>query len=647
MTKSDKAKATGIKERIQTEEEYAIGTLMTLFSFQTDDEQAVGVTHHKNGMGFNGQDAPFLTSLAETYSLRKKLSPRQVEYVKKRCQKYWKQLEGVEVPLLKNLYEVHVHKREEKKRKAVLWNNAITISFPYDPNLVHQVKRLEGRRYIADTKEWTAPLSVSNVEMLKEMKLDRIDPAIEKWYSSLMEDTELVEVEVKDFKKVLRSFQKKAVGFLDKRNGRGLLGDEMGLGKTIESLAWLQKHKAKRPALVVCPASVKLNWAQEVKDCMGVKATVLYGKTPSVPHRADVLIINYDILQAWEKTLMSLHLKVIILDECHMIKNRNAKRTEVVKRMAKKIPHVIAMSGTPVINRPVEMFNAINLIEPGLFPSFFKYAQKYCGAKHNGFGWDFTGASRTEELHNILTKTIMLRRLKKDVLKELPEKIRTVIPLEIINRKEYKKLDEDFEDTVQKSLDKVEGTNSAGAEALVKIEMLKQCCLRGKINSCVQWIEDFIDGGEKLVVFCWHKAAVQQLAEKFKDICVVLDGSTKQLDRQIVVDQFQNDDKIRLFIGNIKAAGIGITLTAASSTCFIELGWTVSEHRQAEDRVHRIGQEADSVNAYYLVAQDTIEEEIADMLDKKKCVVDNILDGKVEDEESMLGALLRKRKEKK
>jgi SWI/SNF-related matrix-associated actin-dependent regulator 1 of chromatin subfamily A len=305
------------------------------------------------------------------------------------------------------------------------------------------------------------------------------------------------------------------------------------------------------------------------------------------------------VLEGWASVLKKLRPKTVVVDECHYIKNSKALRTRAVIQLCRIAEHVICLSGTPIINRPIEMFNAIQAIEPGIFPSFWEYAQRYCGATHNGFGWDFGGAENTDELHMKLTRTIMLRRLKKDVLQDLPEKVRSVIPLSLSNRSEYNRASADFLgwlESQEGGKDKM--ASAERAETLVRLEKLKQLCVQGKYKGCVEWIENYLEQEEKLVVFCTHKAVVQKLASHFKARGVVLDGETAPSQRQVVVDRFQNDPSIKLFIGNIKAAGIGITLTAASATCFLELGWTPGEHDQAEDRVHRIGQKSDSVNAY-------------------------------------------------
>lgn len=314
-----------------------------------------------------------------------------------------------------------------------------------------------------------------------------------------------------------------------------------------------------------------------------------------------------------------------------------------MKELCGYAAHVLALSGTPIVNRPVEFYNPINLVSPGLFPSFFHYARRYCGAIHNGFGWDFNGASNTQELHHKLTSSIMMRRLKKDVLKELPTKRRLTVPIEIETGCEYWRAERGFNEWLR-GISPEKAEKAAAAEAMVKINYLKQLAVAAKMNSCIEWIRDFLDSGEKLVVFAHHKQTVDELMKEFGAAAVKIDGSVSASGRQAAVDAFQTDDRIRLFVGT-KAAAEGITLTAASSTCTIELQWQPGIHSQMEDRVHRIGQTADSVTAWYLLAGGTIEEDIAELIDSKQQVLSQVLDGEEAAEESLFTELLRRFRE--
>lgn len=442
-------------------------------------------------------------------------------------------------------------------------------------------------------------------------------------------------------------------------------------GKTIQAIAWMHLHPEERPALIVCPASLKLNWERELFIwTKGTVITEIISGTKVYPLNSDIAIINYDILPAWLKELKKSNLKTIVLDEAHYIKNSGAKRTKATMSLTKVIPNKILLTGTPVESRPSELYNIIKILDPLLFGNKWDYMMKYCGAKHNGFGWDFSGATEIEELHSKLTSTIMIRRKKADVLKDLPDKTYSFVPISIDNRKEYNEAEKDFieyvklgvELKVRKKLNDLftedyEGLativdhklqrlkDEAGLKAeeggvLVKIEILKQLAAAGKLKDTLQWIDNFLESGEKLVVFAVHKFVIDTLMETYKDIAVKIDGSvTSMTKRQKAVDDFQNVKRIKLFVGNIKAAGVGLTLTAASNVVFLEYPWNPGQLNQAIDRCHRITQK-NAVNVYYLCGVNTIEESIARMLNDKQKVVDSLLDGKAMDSTSLLDDLV-------
>jgi SWI/SNF-related matrix-associated actin-dependent regulator 1 of chromatin subfamily A len=244
----------------------------------------------------------------------------------------------------------------------------------------------------------------------------------------------------------LYPYQKTGVKMMEGFNGRALLADEMGLGKTIQALYYHKRNK-KGTTIVVCPASLKFNWAREAANHIKQSSMIVEGRKP--PTRAGFkrnrfIIINYEVLSYWVDHLKKFKPTLLILDECHYIKNRKAKRTRAVQALAKNIDEVIAISGTPLTNRPSELFPVLNLLRPDKFKSFMPYAHRYCDAKKNRWGWDFKGAKNLDELHEKLTSTMMIRRKKMDVLQDLPEKSRNVITIPISNRKEYDEAETDL-----------------------------------------------------------------------------------------------------------------------------------------------------------------------------------------------------------
>lgn len=556
-----------------------------------------------------------------------------------------------EHPMLNNNHKDKNEKRAEAARRVKTGEYIIKIIFPYNVDDLDKVRTLPGRKYHAEQKCWSAPLSAEVIEKLIEWNF-AIDSKLQAFYDKKQAEKihvdEVKEIEIPGLQGELYPFQKKGVAFIEAKNGRALIADEMGLGKTIQALAWLQLHPELRPVVIVTPASVKLNWEREIMHWMTNwgRIEVLSGTKPNelfeVNYKlknANIIIINYDILDAWMSKLQGINPQVLITDESHYYKSNKAKRTKAIKKLAKSIKHVIALSGTPIVNRPVEIFNALKIIDSTIVPSFWEYAQRYCAAHYNGYGWNFTGASNTKELHEKLTNTIMMRRLKKDVLSQLPDKTYSYVPIALENENVYMKAEANFIEFVRRYKGEQAANKARSAEALAEIEALKQLAVQGKLNNIISWIQDFINNDEKLVVFAHHKFVIDALMEEFSELAVKIDGSVPTHKRLEVVDKFQNNDKIKLFVGNIKAAGIGINLTAASNVAFIELPWTPGELTQAEDRCHRIGQK-NCVNVYYLLAQNTIEERIAALIDKKRKVLDAVLDGKITEQESLLTELM-------
>jgi SNF2 family DNA or RNA helicase len=596
----------------------------------------------RDNQGFNGYDASFMRDIRY-----KEWSPKTARAAWRSLRKYRTQLSnhGIDYDsILEPKVEVN---NKEKTTKEITFESMLE-SITWSESKVVQTKN----NGLMNVQKAEIPEGFWGYWKIRKEEIKAKNISVSKyngdWQLALWSEYTEPKIEKTDLDLSseinLYPFQKEGVEFIESKNGRVLIGDEMGLGKTVQALSWLKIHPELRPAIVVVPASLKINWMKESKIWLNnkEKITIINGKKAQ-EIKGDIIIINYDILSSHRETLENINPKVMVIDEIHKIKNRKAKRTKTVKILGKNIDSIIGLSGTPIVNRPIEIFNALNLIRPELFNSFWNFAQNYCNPTHTRWGWNFNGATNTEELHQLLTDTLMIRRLKKDVLKELPEKQRTVIPLEITNRTEYNYAEENLIDYIRETEGREKADKATNAEHLVEFEKLKQLAVKGKWNQVINWIEDFLESGEKLVVFATHHKVIDDLMGKFSDIAVKLDGRDSDIKRDKAVESFQNNDKIKLFIGNIKAAGEGITLTASSNVVFIEEGWTPGEHNQAEDRIHRIGQE-NACNIYYLVAENTIEEEICGLLDKKRKVLDSVLDGKDTEDNNLLKELMNKYK---
>jgi SWI/SNF-related matrix-associated actin-dependent regulator 1 of chromatin subfamily A len=311
------------------------------------------------------------------------------------------------------------------------------------------------------------------------------------------------------------------------------------------------------------------------------------------------------------------------LDECTAIKESKSRRTKAIQKL-KDIPHKILLSGTPILNKRKELFNALELIRPKMFPMM----------------WNLTELTN-EELHQRL-KSVMIRRLKQDVLKELPDKTYAFVPMELDNIREYQKAERDFISWVRSEKGDIAANRLRNVEAMAKIEGLTQLASKGKLKQITEWISNFLETGNKLVVFCTHTATIDSLMAAFPN-AVKMDGSIAQNKRQGIVDRFQNDPCVNLFIGMLDVqgnpAGVGWTLTASWSVAIIELQWSPEIMKQAFDRVHRLTQK-NAVTIYYLLANNTIEERRAKILDRKLKEINAIMNGQDVAIESSLEELM-------
>lgn len=438
----------------------------------------------------------------------------------------------------------------------------------------------------------------------------------------------------------LFQYQKDGIRRLIHFGGRGCLFDEMGLGKTIQALA-VAKYFDAFPCVVVCPASVKYTWEAEASQHYGIRGIVLEGTKP--PRRglrlpAQLWILNFDILHKWVQWLREMGIKCAIIDECQNISNRETIRTKSVKMLCEDVPHVIALSGTPLMNRPAELYPTINLVCPDEFNGFFDFGMRYCEPKKVRGEFQFKGAANLDELNQRLNDSCMVRRLKRDVLIELPSKMRRQVPVQLRDFDQY----EEARDNFVKWIYEKHPTRAKTAlynQAFTQLGYLLRLTAKLKFRAVCNWIDDFLGGtDEKLIVFGVHKAMVKSLNKRYLDRSVLIDGDVPSKIRKLMVDQFQRDVKTRLFIGN-GAATAGITLTAASTVAFVEYFWRPADHLQAEDRPHRIGQHK-TVWVNYLTAIGTIEERMCQIVQRKQEHCRKTLDGEHAGEELAVCDLL-------
>ncbi len=410
---------------------------------------------------------------------------------------------------------------------------------------------------------------------------------------------------------------------------------------TIQVLVYLKRHPEIRPAIIVCPACIKWVWQEQARKHCHLDTTIVTGK-PRYPNQAipksPIIIINYDVLYAWKDAITAREPKIIIGDEVQAIKTRpifnkrtkkwSCQRTKAFIDICKGVEHVVAISGTPLTNRPLELFTTLNILYPKEFPYWTQYALHYCRMKKNRWamrGFEFYGARHLSELHRRMKKLGMIRRLKEDVLKDLPAKTRIVVPIDIEHREKYEEAWTNF--LAWQRIEEETG-NPNSMKTLTKFGKAVKLAAELKMPAVFEWVDNFLEGTDsKLVLFAHHKAIIKKLYKRYKEISVVITGTTPQNKRREANKRFQTSKEVRLFIGNIKAAGVGIDLWAANSMAFVETRYVPGDVIQCEDRLHRLGQKK-HVFCYYLVAKDTVEEKLCKTQQEKQKVVTKTLDGK-------------------
>lgn len=491
----------------------------------------------------------------------------------------------------------------------------VEIDFPFMKQIINSIKTLDYYKYNSNNKTWT--IDVREIDILNEKIKDIID-------TSELENVQRLEekpiVELRDYSYLKRkpyAHQYTAAKFL-LEGRRRILADEMGGGKTLSSI--MAAYSLPGPRLVVCPASLKLNWAKEI-EMVDLDGKIHIIRDKGIDEKADWNIINYDILEKYFEELNNVNWKVIIFDEAHYMKavsnsgKPDSKRADYGMKLGLKAPYVFSLTGTPITNRPKDIFNLLKLSDHILSRNFFNFAQNYCCATHNGWGWDFNGSSNEEELHEKI-KPYMLRRLKKDML-DLPEKIRRFIPVEI-DLNEYNKLVEEY-------MKKRPYLESQG-EHLVYLTSMKHILAQAKTKHSIEIAKTIVDAGKSVVIFTCYDKVVQDVMEAFEGNVVKITGDDSDIEREQAKVSFQMGEK-QVLVANIIAGGVGITLIEAKQLIFNDFDWVPANHLQAEDRIHRIGQD-EIVTINYIYAKGAeIDEYMSNLLDEKLDSINTIIDG--------------------
>ena len=416
-----------------------------------------------------------------------------------------------------------------------------------------------------------------------------------------------------------------------------LLADEQGLGKTIQIAKLIGdvftsevlSGQGGIKILVICPASLKLNWKKELLEwCEAVERTsdiqVITSSKDWINKDARIVVVNYDLLtkEHVQSEIKKAGFYMCVCDEAHYLKNAKASRTKAAAKIMKDIKYNIALTGTPILNKPIELYSllkclkATDILKP--YDTFRFFAIRYCSAFYGSWGFDASGHSNLDELNFRLRSTVMVRREKKEVLSQLPDKSYQIIPLE--DDKKYSEICQSLSKLDIKKLKEKPELGSVGEIAKLRHELAI-----AKLDDCISHILCVLENKPKIVVFAHHKVVIEKLAEALKEFCpVVFDGSTSINNKNKAVQSFQNDEACRVFIGQMQSAGVGITLTAADTVVFVESSWVPGEVEQAVDRCHRIGQK-NNVLAQFLTVGGSVDEVMLHAIIEKKNVINRVM----------------------
>ncbi|WP_242398109.1 DEAD/DEAH box helicase [Bacteroides xylanisolvens] len=535
------------------------------------------------------------------------------------------------------------------------------LSFKYKPSIVDRIRQIPGRRFDGTRKVWIIPTR-------SRVDLERMIYQIQQfeninWLSGNEKREEEAVYDIPELPELVIPHNLKIQPYPYQLKGiaRGLElkrfmnCDEPGLGKTLQSIATINIAGAF-PCLVICPSSLKINWMREWEKFTDKKAMILTDKVRDTwtfffqTGMHQVFIVNYESLkkyfvqrikksEGWTlrdvEFRNSINLfKSVIIDESHRCKSASTQQAKFCKGICTGKEWIIELTGTPVVNRPKDLIPQLailNRMED--FGGYKPFVNRYCSGQRE--------ASNLKELNFNLWKYCMFRREKSLVLTDLPDKIRQVNTCEITNRKEYMDAERDLIMYLQKYKDaddeKIE--KALRGEVMVRINILRQISARGKVRDVIEFVKDFRENGKKIILFCSLHEVVDQLKRYFPT-AVSVTGRDSQDEKQRAVDAFQNNPKADIIICSIKAAGVGLTLTASSNVAFVEFPWTYADCCQCEDRAHRIGQK-DSVTCYYFLGRRTIDEKVYRIIQEKKNIA-NAVTGSTEDiEENIVDMVAR------
>ena len=514
--------------------------------------------------------------------------------------------------------------------------NQYVVEFPFHPKLLGEIKKIEGVKHIPSLKTWNVPrTSLDQLQQFSEFakEYDSVD-----WRKKAIE-SELPDLLVPhQLRMEPRNYQCKGIA-------RGLVlkrfinADEPGLGKTLQSIATVNIANAF-PCLVVCPSSLKINWEREWVKFTDKKAMVLTDEMrDNWPYYFNqglyqVFIVNYESLKKYfvlhEKQSEQFSLnnvifkdninlfKSVIIDEIHRCKSATTQQSNYCKGISAGKEYIIGLTGTPIVNKPKDLVPQLSIIgRINDFGGSRNFSQQFCAGP--------TESSNLKVLGAMLYEHCMFRREKSKVLKELPDKVRQLISIDISNRQEYQFAENNLKDYLKQYKEATDNKikNALRSAAMVKLTLLRQITARGKVKEVIDYARDFQQSGKKHVIFCSLHEVVDQLKHAFPN-SVSVTGRENQAQKQAAVDSFQRNPKTNIIICSIKAAGVGLTLTESSDVSFVEFPWTDADCCQCEDRTHRFGQK-NAVTARYFSGKNTIDEKVYKIIQTKKGIASAVM----------------------
>lgn len=528
--------------------------------------------------------------------------------------------------------------------------NCYKVVFQYHPMLVKCTKRIPSARYQATGKYWeVAHSDVNYLRLMGDWAQKNRFVSVVRW---LQDDEPVQSYEPLPMPQLTvphhllvqpYDYQTEGIAYALQKK-RCIMGDEPGLGKTAQAIGTMTASGAF-PCLVICPASLKVNWQREFKRFGGIDAVILDDNNRAVwqtlltMKRNDgkplcqVIITNYESLKKFfvrrinrqqRFTLKSVEFdqrinlfRSVIIDESHKCKSNKTQQSKFVQGIAQGKEYILELTGTPVVNNNEDLIQQLNIMgRLDEFGGYTKFAGRYCQGINK--------SSHLKELNFRLRASCFFRRQKKDVLTQLPDKTRSYLVTDISNRKEYQDAERDVIKYLRdyKDADDEKLQRAIRGDIMVRMNILKQVSARGKVSSAIDIIHNTIDGGDKLIVFCFLKEVVAALKQEFpKAVTVTGDDNDRQ--KQYSVDKFQEDEACKLIILNYRSGGTGLTLTAASNVLFVEWPWTYSDCCQAEDRAHRNGQK-NAVTCTYLLGDGTIDEYMYNLIQTKKNIANAV-----------------------